>query len=108
VCLIRRQLRYRDPLPPQEKGIDVALAVDLVHLAFRRQYDALVVFSGDTDLLPAIELVVSLGLGHVEVACWSGAKPLRFASGNRPWCHFLGADDWKSVIDDWDGRSQTS
>jgi uncharacterized LabA/DUF88 family protein len=104
VQVIRRQLRYREGLPPQEKGIDVALAVDLVHLAFRKQYDALVVFSGDTDLLPALELVVSLGLGHVEVACWSGAKPLRFAGGNWPWCHFLGADDWKAVTENWDSR----
>ncbi len=106
VQVIRRQLRYRQGLPPQEKGIDVALAVDLVHLAYRKQYDALVVFSGDTDLLPALELVVSLRLGHVEVACWSGAKPLRFASSNRPWCHFLNQDDWADAAEDWDARSE--
>lgn len=41
--MIRRQLNYRGwpNMPPQEKGIDVALAVDLIHLAIRRQYDAL-------------------------------------------------------------------
>ena len=35
VQVIRRQLNYRDwpRLPPQEKGIDVAIAVDLMHLA---------------------------------------------------------------------------
>jgi hypothetical protein len=104
VHMIRRQLRYREGLPPQEKGIDVALAVDLVHLAFRKQYDAHVVFSGDTDLLPALELVVSLGFGHVEVACWSGAKPLRFAGTHRPWCHFLNPDDWDAVGEDWDNH----
>ncbi|HET9895414.1 MAG TPA: NYN domain-containing protein [Streptosporangiaceae bacterium] len=99
-------MRCREGLPPQEKGIDVALAVDLVHLAYRRQYNALVVFSSDTDLLPALELVVSLRLGHVGVACWSGAKPLRFAGTNRPWCHFLGQNDWEAVIEDWDNRSK--
>lgn len=52
VRVVRRQLNYRDwpNRPPQEKGIDVALAVDMIHLAYRRQYDALVLFSSDTDL----------------------------------------------------------
>jgi hypothetical protein len=91
-------------MPPQEKGIDVALAVDMMHLALRHQYDALVLFSSDTDLLPALEAVVNLRLGHVEVACWSGFKPLRFSGTNRPWCHFLSGQDWLGVVDDWQGR----
>lgn len=43
VQMIRRQLNYRDwpTRPPREKGIDVALAVDLMHLAFGKEYDAL-------------------------------------------------------------------
>ena len=108
VHVIRRQLNYRGwpDLPPQEKGIDVAVAVDLMHLAFRRQYDALVLFSGDTDLLPALEAIVNLRLAHVEVACWAGFKPLRFPGSNppRPWCHSLSMADWDSVTDDWQGR----
>jgi hypothetical protein len=108
VQMIRRQLNYRDwpKQPPQEKGIDVALAVDLMHLAFRRQYDALVLFSSDTDLLPALETIVKLRLGHVEVACWAGFKPLRFPACNSPlpWCHSLSEQDWRAVIDDWQGR----
>ncbi len=106
VHLVRRQLNYRGwpNVPPQEKGIDVALAVDLIHLAIGRQYDALVVFSGDTDLLPALETIVTLRLGHVEVACWSGFKPLRFAGSNLPWCHFLSERDWHAVAEDWNGR----
>jgi hypothetical protein len=106
--VIRRQLNYRDwpNRPPQEKGIDVALAVDLMHLAFRKQYDALVLFSSDTDLLPALETVVQLRLGHVEVACWAGFKPLRFPSSSppKPWCHSLSENDWLTVTDDWQGR----
>ncbi|MGH3181748.1 MAG: NYN domain-containing protein [Streptosporangiaceae bacterium] len=79
VHIVRRQLNYRNwpNVPPQEKGIDVAIAVDLMHLAFRRQYDALVLFSSDTDLLPALETVVGLRLGHVEVACWAGFEAFR-------------------------------
>jgi hypothetical protein len=108
VEVIRRQLNYRDwpARPPQEKGIDVAIAVDLMHLAFRRRYDALVLFSADTDLLPALESIVQLRLAHVEVACWAGSKPLRFAgnSAARLWCHRLSAADWQTVTDDWKGR----
>jgi hypothetical protein len=59
-------------------------------------------------LLPALEAVVNLGLGHVEVACWSGFKPLRFsrtpAERPLPWCHFLSEQDWLSVVEDWKGR----
>ena len=108
VQVIRRQLNYRDwpNRPPQEKGIDVAIAVDLLHLAFRKQYDALVLFSSDTDLLPALEMVVQLRLGHVEVACWAGFKPLRFPARSTqvPWCHSLSETDWQAVTDDWKGR----
>jgi len=43
-------------------------------------------------------------LGHVEVACWSGFKPLRFPASNLPWCHFLNEADWAAVTEDWQGR----
>jgi hypothetical protein len=106
VQMIRRQLNYRDwpTRPPREKGIDVALAVDLMHLAFGKEYDALVLFSSDTDLLPALENIVQLRLGHAEVACWAGFKPLRFPATNLPWCHSLMKEDWEEVVDDWQGR----
>lgn len=44
VTMVRRMLKYRGwpRLPGQEKGIDVAIAVDLMTLAFRHDYDALV------------------------------------------------------------------
>ena len=77
-----------------------------MHLGFRRQYDALVLFSSDTDLLPALETIVKLRLGHVEVACWAGFKPLRFPASNPPlpWCHSLSEQDWRAVTEDWQGR----
>ena len=75
--MLRRQLNYRDwpNQPPREKGIDVSIAVDLMHL------------------------------GHVEVACWSGFKPLRFPRTNLPYCHFLNERDGDAVVDDWHGRA---
>ncbi|RFS86017.1 NYN domain-containing protein [Actinomadura spongiicola] len=103
VEVIRRQLNYRGwpKDPPREKGIDVAIAVDLMHLAFRREYDALVLFSGDTDLLPAIEVIKELRLCHMEVACWSGHRPLRLPNSRLPYCHFLNRADWNAVVEDW-------
>lgn len=107
VQVIRRQLNYRNwpAQAPVEKGIDVAIAVGMMRLAFRREYDALVLFSGDTDLLPVLETISQLRLGHVEVACWSAAKPLRLPGyPPLPWCHFLNEQDWNATVDDWKGR----
>ena len=63
VTVVRRPLRYPrgwPQLPAQEKGIDVALAVDFVRLAIEGAYDVGIVFSGDTDLLPAMETVAAI------------------------------------------------
>ena len=54
--------------------------------------------------LTALETIARLKLGHVEVACWSGAKPLRFRGTNLPYCHFLSMADWDAVTEDWHGR----
>jgi hypothetical protein len=54
--------------------------------------------------LPALEMIANVRLGHVEVACWSGFKPLRFPGSNLPWCHFLSEPDWRAVVEDWKGR----
>jgi uncharacterized LabA/DUF88 family protein len=106
VQLIRRQLNYRGwpDLAPREKGIDVKLAVDLMRTAFAGDYDALILFSSDTDLLPALEAVAEDGLGHVEVAYWTGGNILRFPGTNLPWHHALGRRDWAAVIEDWQNR----
>ncbi|WP_084010757.1 NYN domain-containing protein [Pseudofrankia sp. DC12] len=101
VVLVRRQLRYPKAWPAepaQEKGIDVALAVDLVRLACEGAYDVGVLFSRDTDLVPALETVRDLGC-HVEVASWKGTSRLRFPDSQLPWCHYLDADDYAACRD---------
>lgn len=55
----------------REKGVDVMLAVDLVIGAHSDKFDAAVVFSGDTDLLPAIESATSIG-ATCDSASWVG------------------------------------
>ena len=58
--------------PAQEKGIDVALAIDFVRLAITGAYDVGVMMSTDTDLLPALRFVYDYDLGviHAAVAAW--------------------------------------
>ncbi len=93
-----------------EKGIDVALAVDILRLAaVEGSYDVGVVFSGDTDLAPAIEAVQELRCGHVEVAAWrGGGGRLRIDGTSRPWCHWLSEEDYHAVLDSTDyGRSRS-
>jgi hypothetical protein len=104
--VIRRDLNYRGwpEHPPREKGVDVALAIALVESALLNEYDVAIVFSGDTDLIPAVEMAFRRTTPRIEVAAWSGAKPLWFpsemAAGRRlPWCHFLGEEDFDAVRD---------
>ena len=102
VEVIRRPLLYPrgwPDTPAREKGIDVSLAVDFVRLAIEGAYDVGILFSRDTDLLPALETVHELRLAHVEVASWQHTSRLEFARTLRPWCHHLGEADFKSVID---------
>jgi NYN domain len=90
--------------PAQEKGIDVALAVDFVRLACEGAFDVGVLFSRDTDLLPALEAVRDLSTGgvHVEVATWRGLSRLRYPDSQLPWCHYLDGSDYEACRDDTD------
>lgn len=69
VVVRRRDLSYRGwPVhPPREKGVNVVLAIDLVESAMLGEYDAAVVFTGDTDLLPAIEMAFRRTLPRIDL-----------------------------------------
>ena len=101
VKVIRRPLRYPadwPTTPAAEKGIDVALAIDIVSMGIAQEYDAAILFSSDTDLLPAIEVVVQRRLGHIELATWSGARRLRFPNSQLPYCHFVSEAEYRETI----------
>jgi uncharacterized LabA/DUF88 family protein len=100
--VIRRPLRYQatsfDHLGKpvgwdngREKGIDVLLALDLVLGAVRDEYDVGILFSSDTDLVPAIDEALACGK-RVENAVWKPdvdhPHPLRGTHKNI-WCHQL-------------------
>lgn len=74
-----RQLRYPRGYPgpglkPEEKGIDVQLAIDFVMMRLRDEFDIGIMFSGDTDLVPALEAVCDLAAEKKaplpEVCAW--------------------------------------
>lgn len=105
----RRPLRYPFDWPnssAQEKGVDVALAIDFVRLASEKCYNVGILFSRDTDLVPCLETVFDLRLAHIEVASWEGCGRLRLPGGNGSalWCHWLTHDDYKTVMDQTDYR----
>ncbi|MDE2746618.1 MAG: NYN domain-containing protein [Chloroflexota bacterium] len=92
----------------REKGIDVAIAVDFVTMAFRGEFDVGVLFSADTDLRPALEYVAH---NHsdisVEVAAWRSGRQARRLNFDAPyavWCHYFDASDYESLRDLTDYR----
>ena len=105
VTAVRRMLRYPSDYPagrPQEKGIDVALAIDFLRLAVQGAYDVGIIASHDSDLVPALEAVRDMHLAHVEVAGWSRRNRLQFPESRLPWHHDLYEADFEAVRDDTD------
>lgn len=95
VIVKTRPLRYPVDWPnekPQEKGVDVHLAIDYVAMAMRGDYDVGVLISCDTDLRPALEEARKFGR-KVEVAAWqsdNGSSPrLSLPHPEKIWCHWL-------------------
>lgn len=106
VTAVTRPLNYRDRSRPREKGIDVKIAVDMVTMAMQGHFDVGVLFSADTDLMPAVEAVQSLlGNDAVEVAAWvplSGRANRLRRQGGPLWCHMLDQRDYLHVCDSTD------
>jgi uncharacterized LabA/DUF88 family protein len=105
VTVVRRLLRYPKDYPisrPQEKGIDVSLAIDFLRLASAGAYDVGIIVSHDTDLIPALEAVYELRAAHVEVAGWHKRNRLQFLDSKLPWHHNLFETDYAAVRDDTD------
>ncbi len=90
----------------REKGVDVQLAVDLITCAADGLYDIGIVFSGDTDLRPALEYVAHRfnPIPRVEVAAWDSGRRRRrtgltFSAPYSRWCHYLNEADYQSIRD---------
>lgn len=86
----------------REKGVDVLIALGLVLGAERDDYDIAVLFSADTDLIPAVDAVRTVGK-RCEVAAW---RPnIGYGNGLRipgVWCHWLDEADYLRLHDPTD------
>lgn len=99
-------LRYPPDYPnskPQQKGIDVALAVDFIALAIDGEYDVGVIASADTDLRPALGFVYKRyqGIRQIEVAAWrSPVMRVRLSiRGAEIPCHWLYKAHYDQIAD---------
>lgn len=111
VEVFARPLRYPKEWPkakPEEKGIDVQLAVDLLYNGYRHNYEIAIVASTDTDLVPALEAVCDLrrawGKPRLEVVSWVNPNDRKRLSvaGHNVWCHWLTESHYVSVQDKTD------
>ena len=104
VTVITRPLNYRAHGAPQEKGIDVQMAVDFVTLAMQGFHDLGILFTADSDLDPAAEAVGGMmGTGAVRLANWwdarRGAPRTVRAGGGTVYTHILRRADYVAVHD---------
>ncbi len=88
----------------REKGIDVELALDFVIGAIYGNYDIGIIFSHDTDLIPAIEKVRDPARNlnvMVETAAWWAPPGQTFQLGKEQGvrCHRLDKQAYESVRD---------
>lgn len=96
-----RPLRYRDDDDdqPEEKGVDVNLALGAVEQIVLHRCQTAIIFSHDTDLLPAVEALVRIGgASCVETASWvSNDHRSRLRSKARVFHHFLDETVFRGV-----------
>jgi hypothetical protein len=102
-----RPLRYPPSYPndpPEEKGIDVQLALAAVEhvIGTPPVCDVAIIFSHDTDLIPAVQTISRLkSAAHIETASWVSetySARLRFP-GIHVFHHELTRDIYEAVRD---------
>jgi uncharacterized LabA/DUF88 family protein len=99
---IMRPLRYPadwPKSPAEQKGVDVQIALDVVVMGLKNEYDIAIIASTDTDLKPAIEGCHELGIAdtcEIEVAAWRHETERKRieVKDKHLWCHFLNRDDY--------------
>ena len=64
----------------QEKGVDVSIATDLIHLTYRNDYDVAIILSQDWDFGPAVRLAKVIAKGQGRSVEFESCFP--FGSGS--------------------------
>lgn len=110
VTVITRDLRYPRDWPKsraEEKGIDVALAIDAVMMAVRGELDIAIIASTDTDQRPVLEAFHGLPTDPrpiIETATWTTPTFSKRLSveGLHVWSHRLDDAAYRMVHDERD------
>ncbi|MDP2927216.1 MAG: NYN domain-containing protein [Candidatus Omnitrophota bacterium] len=84
--------------PPTEKLADVYLATDLVDLCHKDQFDFAYLISGDSDLTPAVDIVVRQGKKVINVYF---DNPKRTSYALRSHCQNLFKNITKTIADQY-------
>ena len=105
--VITRDLRYPRDWPEtkaEEKGIDVALAIDAMTMAVNNELDVAILATTDTDQRPVLEAFQVLpgdSPPSIEVATWKSptlSKKLQI-KGHHVWSHYLDDAAYAQVRD---------
>lgn len=100
-----RPLSYASDGTAREKGVDTKLAVDMVLMAQRNEFDVAVLVSDDTDFVPALEAVVEIkrSIAACEVATWmpphDRRPPAPRIRGKQVRLHALREHDYRALED---------
>ena len=62
----------------KEKGVDVKMAIDMITGAIKNEYDIAIIFSGDADFIPAMELIKELKKDKDKFAVWKLEQLINF------------------------------
>ncbi|MCD5422681.1 NYN domain-containing protein [Rhodococcus pyridinivorans] len=76
-----------------EKGVDTAIALDLCTSQASGRFDAVVLFTADVDLLPALEQAYRAPGTVVQLARWKDQPSSLWLPGEKLWCFFLDEAD---------------
>lgn len=107
VVVTSRDLRYPRDWPntrAEEKGIDVALAIDAVRMAINGELDVAILATTDTDQRPVLEAFHNLPLDPqptIETATWKSPRFFKKlqVKGYHVWSHLLDDAAYRKVRD---------
>lgn len=107
--IFRGQVRYRTETVPvghgvhitrthgSEKGVDVRIAVDLIRLAHRREYDVAVVFSQDQDLREVAKEIKTIASEQGRKILMASAFPFQPQQAGRKPCRGIDQTHWVRI-----------
>lgn len=108
----RRSVRVEPYQRPREKGIDLALGLDVVDLALNEEFDVAVVLSSDTDLVEVARMVHRMTSAKgdrmsIEAAVFND-EPKKIRMGHYDFTHQFGREDFEETRDSFNYTKEIS